>query len=65
MKACSLVTLIFGTVALLVTPGFAQNDFGDIGKELPVVTAKSPVESQSMLEVASCRTTTSEAEGAL
>jgi putative membrane-bound dehydrogenase-like protein len=52
MKACSLVTLIFGTVALLVTPGFAQNDFGDIGKELPVVTAKSPVESQSMLEVA-------------
>ena len=51
MKACSLVTLIFGTVALLVTPGLAQNDFGDIGKELPVVTAKSPVDSQAMLKV--------------
>ena len=51
MKACSLVTLIFGTVTLLVTPGLAQNDFGDIGKELPVVTAKSPVDSQAMLKV--------------
>ena len=45
MKACSLVTLIFGTVTLLVTPGLAQNDFGNIGKELPVVTAKSPADS--------------------
>lgn len=52
MKACSLVIMICGLAAQLVTPGFAQNDLGDIGKELPVVTAKSPADSQAMLEVA-------------
>jgi len=52
MKACSLAMTICGLVPLLATPVFAQNDFGDIGKELPVVTAKSPADSQAMLEVA-------------
>ena len=51
MKACSLAMMICGLAAQLVTPVLAQNDFGDIGKELPVVTAKSPADSQAMLEV--------------
>ena len=51
MKACSLAMMIWGLAVLLVTPGFAQNDFGDIGKELPVVTPNSPAQSQAMLQV--------------
>lgn len=42
----------FLCVIAVVVRASAQNDFGDIGKELPVVTAKTPSESQAMLEVA-------------
>lgn len=42
----------FLCVIAVVVRASAQNNFGDIGKELPVVTAKTPSESQAMLEVA-------------
>ena len=52
MKSCYVVVLFTVLIGCLVVPAVAQNDFGDISKELPVVTAKSPTDSQSMLEVA-------------
>jgi putative membrane-bound dehydrogenase-like protein len=52
MKACSIAAAFLMLATLLIYPVVAQNDFGEIGKELPVVTAKSPADSQAMLEVA-------------
>jgi len=52
MKSCTTFVTYLCVAAFAVVPVAAQNDFGDIGKELPVVTAKSPADSQAMLEVA-------------
>ena len=51
MKTCSLAIAFPALILCLAIPAACQNDFGDIGKELPVVTAKSPAESQAMLQV--------------
>ncbi|NQV29200.1 MAG: c-type cytochrome [Rhodopirellula sp.] len=51
MKSCTTFVMFLYVAAFAVAPAAAQNDLGDIGKELPVVTAKSPAESQAMLEV--------------
>lgn len=52
MKSCTTFLTYLYVAAFAVVPVVAQNDFGDIGKELPVVTAKAPSDSQAMLEVA-------------
>jgi putative membrane-bound dehydrogenase-like protein len=51
MKTCAAVVTFLVLIGCLVVPVFAQNDFGDIGKELPVVTAKTPAESLAMFEM--------------
>lgn len=51
MKTCTTAATFLGLIAFLVLPAACQNDIGDIEKDLPVVKAKSPAESQSMLEV--------------
>ena len=51
MKNCTTAVVFAGLTLFLILPAACQNDFGDIGKDLPEVTAKSPAESQAMLEV--------------
>lgn len=51
MKTCTAAVTFLGLIVFLIVPAACQNDIGDIEKDLPVVEAKSPAESQSMLEV--------------
>jgi putative membrane-bound dehydrogenase-like protein len=51
MKNNAAIAIFPGLLLLLVSSAACQNDLGDIGKDLPVVSAKSPSESQAMLEV--------------
>jgi putative membrane-bound dehydrogenase-like protein len=51
MNLCTLMIKALALTILLTSTSQAQNDLGDIGKELPVVTAKTPAESLAMFEV--------------
>lgn len=51
MKCGLRIAMLTGLIAVWGSPGCSGNDLGDIADELPEVTAKSPAESQAMLEV--------------